>query len=344
MGKLRNTYITGILKLVFSTLILLFLAGKACATTYDWVGGTSTVASNANNWYNETTELTNSGVPGSADVAYIGVNSTYVAWIVYGILGVNTNINLTAANMPVVTANATWGSLTFGYYGPQGTYTYGVNEALSLSVNTGITLTVSGNVTQNHNPSATGSTFNYITTTILGAGTLVCQGNFLVGDATTQPGHSVAEASQVSIQINQLTIDGNIVLNSNGNTTTNDICYPWFSLEKGTTTLLKQIIFTKNNSPLAGAFDSYNLPLNTYPGYGKFSADRTAVSPSTLELQYKQPVVPADQFYVYFTYGGNNGTVLYDDPAVENQTIYTANEPSVTTNTTYINTTAPPLL
>ena len=49
-----------------------------------------------------------------------------------------------------------------------------------------------------------------------------------------------------------------------------------------------------------------------------------------------------DKFYVYFTYGGNNGTVLYDDPTAENQTIYTANEPSVTTTATYINTNAPP--
>jgi hypothetical protein len=342
MEEGEKKFISGGLKLILSTLLLLFLTGNVFATTYDWIGGTSTVASNANNWYNETTQLTNSGVPGSADNAYIGVNSTYVVWILYPIVGLTTNINLTAATMPVVTANATWGSLTFGYYGPQGTYTYGVNEALSLSVNTGITLTVSGNVTQNHNASATGSTFNYIATTISGAGTLLCQGNFLVGDATTQPGHSVAEASQVSIQINQLTISGNLVLNSNGNTTTNDICYPWFSLEKGTTTLLKQIIFTKNNSPLADAFDNYNLPLSTYPGYGKFSADNTSSSASTLELKYKQPVVPADKFYVYFTYGGNNGTVLYDDPTAENQTIYTANEPSVTTTTTYINTTAPP--
>jgi len=333
---------TGFLRLVFIVLILLSATTQLSATTYDWIGGTSTVASNANNWYNETTQLTNSGVPGLLDAAYIGVNPTYVVWTIYLVLGTNTNINLTAAKMPVVTANTTWGSLTFGYYGPQGTYTYGVNEALALSVSTGVTLTVSGNVTQNHNPSATGSTFNYIATTISGAGTLLCQGNFLVGDATTQPAHSVASATQVSIQITQLTITGNLVLNSNGNTTGNDICYPWFSVEKGTTTLLKQITFAKNNSPLANAFDSYNPPLSTYPGYGKFTADNTASSPSTLELKYKQPLVPADQFYVYFTYGGNNGTVLYDDPTVENQTIYTANEPSVTTTTTYINTTAPP--
>ena len=200
--------------------------------------------------------------------------------------------------MPVVTANATWGSLFFGYYGPQGTYTYGTNETLSLTVNAGVTLTVSGNVTQNHNPSAAGSTFNYITTTISGAGTVTCQGNFIVGDATTQPANSVADVSRVSIQITQLTINGNIVLNSNGNNGTpgvNGICYPWFSVEKGTTTLLKQITFATNNAPVANAYDmAYNPPLTShYPGYGKFSADITSGSVSTLELKYKQPIALA---------------------------------------------------
>ncbi len=330
-------------KFLLSTLILSVLTTGAFAasTTYDWIGGTSTIASDANNWYNETTQLTNSGVPGSADNAYIGVNSTYMTWIVYHVTGFPANINLTSANMPVVTANATWGSLTFGYYGPQGTYTYGKNETLSLSVNTGVTLTVSGNVTQNHNPSTAASTFNYITTTISGLGTLLCQGNFIVGDAITQPASGIADVSQVSIQINQLTITGNLVSNSNGNNATG-ICYPWFSLEKGTTTLLKQITFATNNTPVAGAYDTNNPPLTTYPGYGKFTADKTSASASTLELQYKQPIVLADKFYVYFTYGGNNGTVLYDDPLVENQTIYTSNEPSVTAATTYINTTSPP--
>ena len=74
--------------MVLIVLILLSVSKSVSATTYDWIGGTSTVASNANNWYNETTELTNSGVPGSGDIAYIGVNSTYVTWIVYGVVGV----------------------------------------------------------------------------------------------------------------------------------------------------------------------------------------------------------------------------------------------------------------
>jgi hypothetical protein len=120
---------------------------------------------------------------------------------------------------------------------------------LSLSVNTGITLTVLGNVTQNHNSSTQGSSFNYVTTTIAGSGTLLCQGNFVVGDAITQPNNTVADVSKVALQINQLTITGNVILNSNGNNATAGnagICYPFFSVEKGTTTLLKQITFAKN--------------------------------------------------------------------------------------------------
>ncbi|MDB5133584.1 MAG: hypothetical protein JWP37_187 [Mucilaginibacter sp.] len=327
MGKyLQRFFIASTLasKLGFSLLILLLLTGKAFAATYDWVGGTSTNASTGSNWYNENTSSYGT-VPGSSD-------DVYVDW------------NYSVTFFPVVTANTTWKSLTFGYGNTWVAYAHGYTATISLNVNSGITLTVSGNITQNHYLSATGSPDNYIITIIGGAGTILCQGNFLVGDAITQPAISVADVSQVSIQITQLTITGNVVMNSNGNNGiggANGICYPWFSVEKGTTTLLKQVIFATNNSPVADSFDTYNPPATNYPGYGKFTADNTAGSTSTLELKYKQPIVPADKFYVYFTYGGNNGTVLYDDPTVENQTIYTANEPSFTTTTTYINTSAP---
>ncbi len=314
----------------------MFLTGNVRAASYDWLGGTSTDITNSTNWWNSTT-LAN-GVPGSADDVNIAVNSTYQYWILTGILQGTNNITITYS--PVVTATTTWKSLTFGYRGPTSAYTYGVKALISLTVNSTFTLTVTGNVTQNHNPSATGSTTNYLITTIAGAGTLLCQGNFLVGDVATQPANNVGDVSQVSIQITQLTITGNLTLNSNGNNG-NGLCYPWFSVEKGTTTLLQQITFAKNNAPVAGAFDADNPPATTYPGYGKFTADNTAASASTLELKYKQPIALADKFYVYFTYGGNNGTVLYDDPTAENQTIYTANEPSVTTSTTYINIATP---
>lgn len=313
------------LKTAFIFLSLLLLTSNVFAAIYDWTGKTSTDVTVSGNWKNESG---GSGIPGSGDDVHVGVSSSY---------------NLTV--MPVVTANTTWNSLTIGYYGPASNYTYGITYNLSLTVNSGITLTILTNITQNHDPAAPSSKYNFLTTTIEGAGTLLCQGNFIVGDAVTKPENTVADVTKVSLQINQLTISGNVVLNSNGNGINtpagNDgICYPVFSVEKGTTTLLKQITFVLNDSPLINGYDTYNPPEYRYPGYGAFTADNTPNSPSTLELKYKQAIVPADHFYVYFTFGGNNGTVLYDDPNNENQTIYTANEPSATATTTYINTNA----
>ena len=340
VNKPENRNLNFVSRIFFSAFfVLLLFSHSANAAIYDWLGATSSDVTVASNWSNETTHA--GGVPGSGDDVYVGVNVTYQYYNLFIIL-TTANINLTT--MPVVTAGTTWKSLTFGYNAPTSSYTYGTMAKLSLNVNSGITLTVLGNVTQNHNPSTQGSPFNYVTTAITGLGTLLCQGNFVVGDLTTQPNNTVADVSKVALQINQITITGNVVLNSNGNNATGGnagICYPFFSVEKGTTTLLKQITFAKNNGPLYNGYDIYNPGQAGYPGYGEVEADNTASSPNTFELQYKQPIVLADNFYVYFEYGGNSGTVLYDDPNAENQTIYTANEPSVTTTATYINIMSP---
>jgi len=326
MKKIINMLPNQVSKLIIILLSPFLFTSHVFASIYDWTGKTSTDVTVSTNWKNESTN--NYGVPASGDDVHVGVSSSY---------------NLTV--MPVVTANTTWNSLTYGYYGPSSNYTYGIIYNLSLTVNSGITLTIVTNITQNHDPAAPASKYNFLATTIEGAGTLLCQGNFIVGDATTKPENTVADVTKVSLQINQLTISGNVILNSNGNGINtpagNDgICYPVFSVEKGTTTLLKQITFVLNDSPLINGYDTYNPPEYRYPGYGAFTADNTPGSPSTVELKYKQAIVPADHFYVYFTFGGNNGTILYDDPNNENQTIYTANEPSATTTTTYINTNA----
>ncbi|SHN37242.1 T9SS type A sorting domain-containing protein [Mucilaginibacter sp. OK098] len=338
MRKVYKSYLSRISKIVFSALILSLLTTNVFADIFDWTGAFNTDATNALNWQNENIFGLHF-VPIAGDDVQVGIANTFVY----------SNLN--------VTASTTWKSLTVGF-------TYGYNSATtgylnpnpvtgttntaftsSIIVNSGVTLTVSGNITINNYASATSSTNNFVNVTFSGAGTVLCQSNFLVGDASTQPALTVADVTKFSAQVNQLTISGNLVLNSNGNTIltapNRGICYPWFSVEKGITTLLKQVVFATNNAPFADAVDSYNPPLTTYPGYGKFTADNTTASASTLELKYKTPIVPADKFYVYLTYGGNNGTVLYDDPTVENQTIYTANEPSVTTSASYINSTNP---
>ncbi|MDB5114653.1 MAG: hypothetical protein JWQ79_145, partial [Mucilaginibacter sp.] len=309
------------------------------AAIIDWTG--ANLLGDRNNW-NNAGNWSSLTVPGINDDVRIGVSGAITNMPIIGVTG---GLSGPGTTTPVCK------SITFGSLGPQSTYTYGTLANLSLTINPGYTLTVTGNVVQNHFASATGNPFNYLITTIAGTGTLICQ-NFNVGDALTQPAIAVADVAQVSIQISQLTINGNVLLNSNGNTLptgNGGICYPWFSVEKGTTTLKGTITFQTNNAPVLGAFNSYNPgngttipPLTIYKGYGLFTADRTASSPSTLELQAQVPISKTDNFYVYFTFGGNNGTTIYDFASTTlSQTVYIANEPSLTTTQSFINTTLP---
>jgi hypothetical protein len=312
--------------LFFFILLNLAFYLNASAATVDWKGTTSTNWNTGSNWSSGT-------VPTSADDVYIGVN-------------------VTITTMPVIGIGATLAftckSLTFGYKSStQSTYTYGKMSNISLTINATYSLTVSTTITQNQFPGVVANPYNYNTTIIAGGGTLTCNGNFIVGDAATMPNANCAAVTRVNSQITQLTVLGNVVLNSNGNNITivgggAGICYPYFSIEKGTTTLAKAITFATNFSPLIAGFNTLNPGSNIYQGYGTVTADNTASSPSTLELQAQIPITKKDNFYVYFTFGGNNGTVIYDYASTTlNQTIYTANEPSVTTTTTYINTTLP---
>jgi len=309
--------------------------------TYDWTG-TATPVGGLYPW----TTPGNWRVNGATSTTYPGQNGATNDIV-------NIGVNVTFSHQPNLSANVTVASMFFGYDGPQSNYQTTPNtlvlDNIILTVNTGSTLTVTGNITQNHDASAAGSNFNFSVTTFAGLGTLICQGNLLVGDAVTQPAFTVAVVTQVTSQINQLTINGNLILTTNGNGNPSPagnrgICYAYFSLEKGTTKILKQIKFSTNNNPLASLFDTYNPGITAYQGYGLFTVDKTTSGsgPCTLELPNIQPIIPADKFYVHFTYGGNNGTVLYDDPnAGDSQVIYTANEPSATTTQTYIGTTSP---
>ena len=297
--------------------------------TYDWAGTTSTTWTTPSNWrVNGATATTYPGQNGAtADIVNIGVSLAYTT-------------------QPTLSTSVTVASMFFGYNGPQANYQTTPNvlvtDHIILTVNTGNTLTVTGNITQNHDASAPGSNFNFSVTILAGGGTMICQGDLLVGDST-EPGLTVAVVTELDSQINQLTVNGNVILTSTGNAPQSvqgnrGICYPYFSVDKGTTTILKQIKFATIASPIASLFDTYNPTQTAYKGYGFFSCDRNAGSPNTLELPNVQPIVPADLFYVYLTFGGNNGTVLYDDPnAGDKQVVYTANEPSVTNTQTYIN-------
>lgn len=313
------------------------------AGTYNCVGalcfigiGTITYI-NSTDWNNK--DNWNEGaVPVAGDAVFIGVNNTVTNMPVIGVTG---------------TANYACASITFGNLGPQTTHSFGTISNLSLTINTGNTLTVT-TVTQNLFPGVNNNPYNYTNTTITGGGSLTCT-NFTIGDATTPPGFLCQAVTRVSIQT-PLFITGDLTLNSNGNGNTTaasgwGICFPYFSVEKGTTQLKGQIKFATHNVPELNGINDANPGQHLYQGYGLVTADNpltpmgtnTGTGANTFELQAQVPIAKADNFYVYFTFGGNNGTVIYDFASTTlNQTIYTANEPSSPTTTkSYINTTLP---
>jgi len=340
-------------------LLLLVLSSTVKAGTFDWTGRNSTDVTDAGNWA-QSGLIACPVAPGANDDVRIGVATTYT---LISALCVNLGSQtLTLTRFPIVSANTTWKSLTFGNNGvTAATYylrntsgaqqSFGTKYTMMLTVNGATTtLTVTGNINQNHYAGAADprNIFNAI---IAGTGSVLCQGNVVVGDAATQPSSTVADVALFSAQVNQLTINGNVLLNCNGinNATRGEVCYPCFSVEKGTTTLLGQMNLVKNFSPPTSGFAGLNPGVLGFTGYGQVIADNTgyastaASSPSTFELKNKTPIITPliDQFYIYFTFGGNSGTTLFSDNNAENQTVYTANEPSTTTTATYINTTSP---
>lgn len=174
------------LKLLSAVALLLLLATSSFAqTTYDWVG-TTTAWNTASNWKIGTTTAT-SAPSAATDIIRIGTNQTFT-------------------NSPVISAaSVTCASITFGPL------------SSSVTVNSGLTLTVNNDVSAKHGNTNTTDGVIY-TTTIKGAGTMLIKGNLLVGDNTT-PSNSLVGITKVLIdcQISLLTINGNLSFTSVSN-------------------------------------------------------------------------------------------------------------------------------
>jgi N6-adenosine-specific RNA methylase IME4 len=171
-------------------LLLLLYTNSFAQTTYDWVGTTS-AWNTASNW--KIGSATATSAPSAAtDIIRIGTNQT-------------------VTNSPVISAaSVTCASITFAAF------------SSSITVNSGLTLTVNNDVTAKHG-SVNAADGTIYTTTIKGAGTMLIKGNLLVGDNT------VPSTSQVGIvkaivdcQISLLTIQGNLAFTSVSNKTSSN--------------------------------------------------------------------------------------------------------------------------
>ena len=284
-------------KLLATGLFLLFLfSNKSYAgSTFDWVGGSQTGGIyswiNPLNW--KVSGATTLLYPGEAtgDVANFGVNSTFTT---------QPTLSATLAN---TVANI--------YFGPNGTSYSG--ETLTV---TGVTLTAAA-ITVNHGTGTNGFYGGY-TCTIAGTGTVICTGNFSVGN-TTQPAGDAANLTYFSSQVTQLTVDGNLILIAEGDNG-NGQNYPEFALDNNKVTLVGQFVTESFNNPLSGSYANNN---NNDPGIGKFSLNNTT-NTTTLELQN---LIPIQDFLANMTIdfddgGGGSSTVIYD-AASGSQRVYT---------------------
>jgi len=267
-------------RIALTGLLIAVFAGKGFCATYDWVGTTATLG--VYNWNNKL----NWQVAGVAATTVPGA-----ADIVQ--IGISS-----FTNNPTITDAQSCASIVFGTY-----------DNFTLTVNG--TLTVSGTITQQNDPNF------YQYTVLAGTGTITCTG-FILGDSTA-PNSSVGVVNNVSCQISQMTINGNLTLNAVGNASNNGIEYPYFSLDANKLTISGQIITTSTGTPLANGVGD-----PTYPGIGLFQMD-SGTANTTLELTNVSPIsTPVKtNFTIDFTNNGTGtGTVLYD-AASGTQTIYT---------------------
>jgi hypothetical protein len=265
-------------------------AGKGLCATFDWIGTTATAG--VYDWNNKL----NWQVNGAAATTIPGATDI-----------VRIAVN-SFSNNPTITDAQTCASVIFGTY-----------NNFTLTVNG--TLTVSGDITQNNDPDF----FQY--TVLTGTGAITC-GSFTLGD-NTAPNNGVGVVNNVSCQVSQMTINGNLTLNAVGNATNNGIEYPFLSLDANKLTINGQIITASIGTPL---INGVGIPI--YPGIGLFQMD-TGAANTTLELKNTEPILTPiiSNFTVDFTNNGaGTGTVLYD-AATGRQTIYTTGTSGLGINT-----------
>ena len=269
-------------KFILIVLLLVVIGGKAYSvTTYDWVGTTATTG--VYNWNNKL----NWQVAGVAAATIPGPTDIVQ-------IAVNS-----FTNYPTVTDAESCGSIVFGTFD---NFTLTVNGAL----------TVSGNINQKNDPNF------YQYTVLAGTGTITC-GSFTLGD-NTQPNSGLGLVNNVSSQVAQLNINGNLTLNSVGNSTGNGIVYPYFSLDANKITITGQIVTTTFSNPLSGGVGD-----PSFPGLGLFQMD-SGTAATTLELLNAAPVLTPviSGFTIDFTNNGTGtGTVIYDATS-GTQTVYTS--------------------
>lgn len=181
-------------RLYILLVILLAFSLQSKAKSTEWTGSTSTAWSISSNWSN--------GVPANGDAVAINVSKTF-----------------TVARSPVLDVNISLASLTFGVS----------NAAANLTINTGITLTVTGDITVQYSSGTNASSAIGISGSTGSA--IKCNGSFYVGNSTQQPtpfailglGYQINNTNTITVTIDlqNFTVDQNLALSSTSSATAN---------------------------------------------------------------------------------------------------------------------------
>ncbi len=282
MEKVRNNCGTKAIKAGLIQLSLFIFINSAVAATIDWKGTTNSDWGTGTNW-------SGGSAPSSGDAVRIGVVSF--------------------TSQPTLNSGATTtiASLTFGVSA----------TSITLTINSGYTLAVTGAIIQNASSSILSS--NTLITTITGGGSLSCA-SLQVGDSIHLLALLGFNNLQLTSTISSFHITGNVTVNSS-----NDVIIVGvgsnnaaFSLQGGTTTIDGSILTVNTVVNL--------LALVYTPATPKFSVDMptgSALSP-VLNLTNAAAIDPSSltgsiDFYNN-TGGTGTSTVNYNGST---QTVYT---------------------
>ncbi|MGZ3834677.1 MAG: T9SS type A sorting domain-containing protein [Mucilaginibacter sp.] len=299
------------MKSLFKPLIVVLLVMSVTksfgALTYDWNGKSGTGGNLWNvaaNWKLSTGSVPTTAPSLSTDIIRIGIGIT------------------SFSVQPVISSNVSCASITFGPL-----------AATTLTVNSGVTLTVT-NIYFNHgNTNAANTTYQ---TTLAGAGTINVT-NMQVGDTQYPPSNlSGFVYTYVSSQVNQLTISGNVTMVSNADGSDGNN-YPLFQIDNNTVSLYGQII-TQNNGVL-----------NTFPSNDPFRGRFNVGNPTTnntntvnFYLYNSQPIatpVAASQGVDFYLDGGSGTVTTIYAATSGTQTVYASSSYVGSVPSTYQNLT-----
>jgi len=239
------------------TLFLIISVYAKAANTYDWVGSTSTNWTTPQNWkLNGVTQSSSGTYPGqsaSTDIVNFGVNTTYTA------------------NQPI---------LSSALANPIASITFGGNAGNSMTLTvTGITLTVTGAISQNHSSAV--SVGANASTSIQGTGSISCA-SMGIGDSTTPGSQTNATktfTTTLTSSIASLEVSGTLNLNSQcltHNGTHHDFYNPTFNLIGGALTVANITITASNY--ISGNAEAFNMGTSTTANTLNISGSITVTS------------------------------------------------------------------